>query len=626
MAAEQVETSRLFARCVARVEPDWIEAEAGHLVKRQYYEPHWSKRRGCVMAREQVNLFGLILASGRRVHYGPMEPELARELMIREGLVAGQLSREPAFVKTNRERLEALEEMEHKLRRRDILADEQTRFEFYDQRLPDSLYTLTHLETWYRKHASEAERQALIMDDDVLLSRTPQWQRDAFPDELVVEAMHLPLEYSFDPTGQRDGVTLVVPLAALNQIPEERLAWLVPGLLRDKLEALLRGLPKARRRHFVPVPDYVDALMEALTPDQPLLPAMTRELQRMTGVRVEQEEWREDQLPDYLRMNLRVMDGDQVVVEGRDPADLRQRLRGRMPTHSEVIEETPSQESREWDFGEVPECREQNRGGIVLRRYPGLRDLEDRVRLDFFDDAEEAAWRHGHGCARLALLRLPDQIKSLKRQAGAAIGWQKLKSEKSAMARQALEHVLLRTAADHFHFHAEPVRDQSAFRHRLDSGRGDFVPAAERAVRHWGEVFACYRGIMTRLEKGFPLAWAHAHRDLKTQLSALFETDFLLSVPAEWLSEYPRYLSAIEQRLDKMGGQLGRDRAQVAELEAFWEKFSRRAGETPHWRLPEPLALFRWMLEEYRVSLFAQPLGTRMPVSAKRLNRQWEAC
>src|SRR5690606_38068710 len=292
----------LFARCVARVEPDWIEAEAGHLVKRQYYEPHWSKRRGCVMAREQVNLFGLILASGRRVHYGPMEPELARELMNREGLVAGQLSREPALVKTNRARLGAREEMEHELRRRDILADEQTRFEFYDQRLPDSLYTLTHLETWYRKHASEAERQALIMDDDVLLSRTPQWQRDAFPDELVVEAMRLPPEYSFDPTGQRDGVTLVVPLAALNQIPEERLAWLVPGLLRDKLEALLRGLPKARRRHFVPVPDYVDALMEALTPDQPLLPAMTRELQRMTGVRVEQEEWREDQLPDYLQV------------------------------------------------------------------------------------------------------------------------------------------------------------------------------------------------------------------------------------------------------------------------------------------------------------------------------------
>ncbi|WP_133493183.1 ATP-dependent RNA helicase HrpA [Alcanivorax sp. 24] len=626
MAAEQVETSRLFARCVARVEPGWIEAEAAHLVKRQYYEPHWSKRRGCVMAREQVNLFGLILASGRRVHYGPMEPELARELMIREGLVAGQLSREPAFVKANRERLETLEEMEHKLRRRDILADEQTRFEFYDQRLPASLYTLTHLETWYRKHASEAERQALIMDDDVLLSRTPQWQRDAFPDELTVDAMRLPLEYSFDPTGQRDGVTLVVPLAVLNQIPEERLAWLVPGLLREKLEALLRGLPKSRRRHFVPVPDYVNALMEALTPDQPLLPAMTRELQRMAGVRVEQEEWREDQLPDYLRMNLRVMDRDDVVVEGRDPADLRQRLRGRTPAPGEAMEEPPAQESREWDFGAVPACHEQQRGGIVLRRYPGLRDLEDRVRLEHFDDADEAAWHHGYGCARLVLLRLPDQLKSLKRQAGTAVGWQKLKSEKSAMARQALEQVMLRTAADHFRFHAEPVRDQSAFRQRLDAGRGDFVPAAERAVRHWGEVFACYRGIMTRLEKGFPLAWAHAHRDLKTQLATLFETDFLLSVPGEWLSEYPRYLSAIEQRLDKMGGQLGRDRAQVAELEAFWEKYSRRAGETPRWRLPEPLALFRWMLEEYRVSLFAQTLGTRMPVSAKRLNRQWEAC
>ncbi|HBT06820.1 MAG TPA: ATP-dependent RNA helicase HrpA, partial [Alcanivorax sp.] len=218
VAAEQVETSRLFARCVARIEPQWVEAEAAHLIKRQYFEPHWSQKRGCVMAKEQINLFGLILASGRRMHYGPLEPELARELMIREGLVAGELTREPEFVAANRERLQRLEEMEHKLRRRDILVDEESRFLFYDQRLPSGLYTLAHLETWYKKQADEHERQALFMDDEFLLSHSPDLQGGAFPDELEWDGMRLPLEYSFDPTGDRDGVTVIVPAGALQQL------------------------------------------------------------------------------------------------------------------------------------------------------------------------------------------------------------------------------------------------------------------------------------------------------------------------------------------------------------------------------------------------------------------------
>ena len=628
MAAEQVETSRLFARCVARIEPQWVEQEAAHLIKRQYFEPHWSKKRGCVMAKEQVNLFGLILASGRRVNYGPLDPPLARELMIREGLVDGQLTREPPFVKANRERLERLEDMEHKLRRRDILVDEEARVAFYDQRLPDGLYTLTHLETWYRKEASDGQRQALLMDDDFLLSRSPDLRDDAFPDQLDLDGLTLPLEYSFDPTGDTDGVTLVVPVAALDQVPEERLDWLVPGLLREKLEALIRGLPKARRRHFVPVPDYVNALMEALAPDRPLLPAMTRELQRMTGVRVEQEEWPVERIPDYLRMNLRVVDGDGATLrEGRDPAALRRAFADQVQAAAEApAHREPDPEGRDWCFGALPESEELEQGGVRLRYYPGLEDRGETVARRRWSDAEEAAWHHGYGCARLALLALGDQVRALKRFAGQQPGFQKLKADKTDLGRHGLERVLLRLAADHFRFHAEPVRAEADWRARFDGGRGDFVTAAEKALGEYGRMFATYRGVMGRLEKNFPLAWAHAHRDLKTQLADLFGGDFPLAVEADWLSEYPRYLAAAEQRLDKLAGQIGRDRALVAELEDFQERYRRRAGDAPPWRQPPALRLFRWMIEEYRVSLFAQPLGTKLTVSAKRLNKQWEAC
>ncbi len=627
MAAEQVETSRLFARCVARIEPQWVESQAAHLIKRQYFEPYWSKKRGCVMAKEQVSLFGLILASGRRVHYGPLEPALARELLIREGLVAGQLMREPAFVKHNRERLEQLETLEHKLRRRDILVDEEARVAFYDERLPEGLHTLVHLENWYRKKASEAERQALLMDDEFLLSRHPRLQEDAFPDHLDLDGLRLPLEYSFDPSGAADGVTLVTPLAALNQISPERLDWLVPGLLREKLEGLLRGLPKQRRRHFVPVPDYVNALTEALTPGQPLLPAMTRELQRITGVRVEQEEWAATQLADHLRMNVRVVDEQgQTLREGRDLRRLQQGLVEAAQALTVEPRDEPSPEAREWVFGEFAECEEQQRGGLLLRSYPALQDKTGGVALVHFAGIDEARWQHGYGCARLALLALADPLRLLQRHAAAQPGFQKLKAEKSALARGALERVILRIAADHFHFHDQPVRSATAWRQRFDQRRGDFVAAGEQALKGYGELFAGYRSLQTRLQKGFPLAWAHAHRDLKTQLAGLFDDAFPLTTESDWLAEYPRYLKAVEQRLEKLGGQLNRDRALVAELEAFTGQYQRRAGEAPAWRQPEPLRRFRWMIEEYRVSLFAQTLGTRVPVSAKRLNRQWQDC
>ncbi len=629
MAAEQVETSRLFARTVAKIEPEWVEAAAEHLIKRQYFEPHWSKKRGCAMAKEQVNLFGLILASGRRVNYGPINPQESRELMIREGLVMGQLTREPPFVKANRELYESLEAMEHKLRRRDILVDEEARVAFYDERLPATLNTVAGLMSWYSRKASKAEQKALLMDKDFLLSRSPELAGGEFPDTLRLGELTLPLEYSFDPTGDRDGVSLLVPLAVLNQIPEARLDWLVPGLLKEKLEALIRALPKARRRHFVPVPDYVGALLETLSPEEPLLAAMTRELQRMTGVRIEREEWQDGELANHLRMNIRVVDRldgkPNVLAQARSLAEVRERLAGVESSIPERQEPESTVEGQEWVFGSLPPIDEQDIGGMRLRRYPALLDNGDRVTRVYRDETGLAEWEHRWGTARLLAFKLSAQLRDLRKQASQMAGFQKLKSEKGAMARHALDYALQRLLAEHFRL-AEPVRDGEAFKARLDAHRGDFVPWATDQLKRVADWFNLYRQLMGKLEKNFPLAWAHAHRDLKQQFSVLFCDDFLLQMPWEWLQEYPRYLGAIEHRLDKLGGQIGKDRTLTAELEAFDKQYATRASGAPLWQQPEPLQTFFWMLQEYRVSLFAQQLGTRVPVSSKRLNKQWQAC
>lgn len=629
MAAEQVETSRLFARTVAKIDPLWVEEAAGHLLKRHYFEPHWSKKRGCAMAKEQVNLFGLILASGRGVNYGPIQPLESRELMIREGLVMGHLHREPPFVKANRERFETLEDMEHKLRRRDILVDEEARVAFYDARLPGDIHTVAGLMNWYNKRATAEQKEALFMDDGFLLSRSPDLGNDQFPDQLKLDGLRLPLEYSFDPTGERDGVTLIVPLAALNQISESRLDWLVPGLLREKLEALIRALPKARRRHFVPVPDYVSALMETLSPDEPLLPAMTRELQRMSGLRIEQEEWQTANLADHLRMFIQVVDRvdghRKVLAQGRNLGEVKDRLVSVTRDLPKPKQETPAVRGQEWLFGDIPESQEQDLGGMTVRRFPALVDTGNDVELQFLDDEADAAWAHRWGTARLLGFKLTVQLRDLRKQAAQMAGFQKLKTEKGVMARQALDHALLRVLAEHFQLH-EPVRSEAAFRDRLNDHRGDFVPWAQHQLSIMGKLFAHYRQLMGKLEKNFPLAWAHAHRDIKQQLACLFPDDVLLQMPWEWLQEYPRLLAAIDHRLEKLGGQIGKDRTLSAELEAYSKQHETRAAGVPLWKQSEPLQQYFWMLQEYRVSLFAQQLGTKLSVSAKRLNKQWELC
>ena len=625
MAAEQVETSRLFARTLASIDVAWLEDAASHLVKRQYLEPHWSKKRGCVMAREQVSLFGLILRSGKRVHYGPVEPAFCREMLIREGLVAGALREQPAFVAANAALIAELSRKENKLRRRDLIADEETQVAFYDQHLPESLYTLTHVIDWYRSKASESQKQALMMDEAFLLGDAANLTESGFPDTLVADGARFPLLYRFNPQGDNDGVTVVVPATALNQLSAERLEWLVPGLLPERIEALIRGLPKNRRRNFVPVPDYVAALMGALTPaDGSLLAAMTRQLQRMTGVRIELEEWQQVPVPAYLQMRVRVMDGDRVLEEGNDLALLQKKYAGRAVTVP-VENEAPQAVFSAWSFADIPLQKETDQSGVTVRVFPALEDAGEGARQANFASREEADWQMVQGVARLLLCATAQQTRQLRQHNRRQPAWQAISADRRLGGNSIIEQALLRAAADHFGADAS-VRDAASFDALLKHGRADWLEAGQQWFDRFAVMLDRYREIHKALDKNFPLAWAHAHSDIKTQLDALIFPGFLLAVPGPWLDHYGRYLEAIQRRLDKLPGQVNKDRAMAAEVQEFETQLRARAGDQPLWALPEPLLSFRFMIEEFRVSLFAQQLGTSMPVSAKRLRAQWERC
>ena len=621
MAAEQVETSRLYARLVAEIEPEWVVEAVPYLLKHDYSEPHWSKRHEAAMAKQSINLFGLLLASGKRVNYEAFDPPLARELMIREGLVEGELQKFLPFVDANQALVKKLTDIEHRMRRHDFLVDEEARVGFYQALLPAEITNLTRLRHWY-KQVDEATRKSLLMTEDFLLARSaPETAAQQFPTELQVDDIRLALEYRFDPAGQRDGVTLLLPQALLGIFPRWQSDWLVPGLLAEKIETLLRALPKNLRRQVVPVPDFVRALLEALSPTEPLLPAMTRELYRMTGLRVEQEDWPNERLPAYLVMNIRLLDDKgKTLAESRDwsafdafeHASLAPAAKEEMPVST-----------GDWVFGDIAVEQENKLAGAQIIRYPALVDDGKQVALRLLHEAVEAQQAHGFGVARLLWLARPDLIKRLKGQAASLAGFQRLQAEKSDFARGALDASLLLLLREHLGLRESAPRCQADWQQLQKVRLGAALPKVEQGLQHFSALFDHYRRLRVQLAKGFPLSHAFVHADIVTQLDDLFTLAALRDYPFDWWQQLPRYLAAIDKRLANLNKE---DRALVAELGECREQYLKRAQGKAYWQQPESLRHYRLLLEELRVSLFAQQLGTRFPVSFKRLSKQWLDC
>ncbi|MDX1721635.1 MAG: ATP-dependent RNA helicase HrpA [Pseudomonas sp.] len=631
MASELVETTKLFARMVAKIEPDWIEPLAPHLIKKNHLEPHWEKKRGQVVAYEQISLYGLIVVGRRPVHYGPIDPVVSRELFIREGLVGGEILSRAKCLSANRKLLEQLDELEAKARRRDILADEETLFAYYQARLPAEVHQAATFDSWY-KTESQKDPQLLIMrEEDVLARDAKEITAAQYPDTLRLGELTLPLSYHFEPNHPRDGVTLRVPAPLLPQLPAERLQWLVPGLLEAKCIALVRNLPKALRKNFVPVPDFIGAALSKLSVGEGSLPAaLGRELQRMTGVRVSDEAWAEAeaQLDSHLKMNLEVVDSHgKLLGEGRDLAELCARFSEASQAALALPQTEKNQQSVEAKaFVAVAEKTQQQIAGLSLTVYPALVEEAGTVKEGRFPTQAEAEFQHRRALQRLLLQQLAEQAKFLR---GKLPGLTELSLLHRELGRvEALVEDILLASLDSCILDGEATlpRDGAALAALAERKRGDWSSHAERLARLCLEILKLWHGLQKRFKGKIDLAQAIALNDIKLQLGNLVYPGFVRETPGEWLKELPRYLKAIEQRLDKIGAQLQRDRVWSGELAGYWEQYQARLGKHRQEGKRDPqLTLYRWMLEEYRVSLFAQQLGTKMAVSDKRLSKQWNS-
>ncbi|SFM54751.1 ATP-dependent RNA helicase HrpA [Marinobacter zhejiangensis] len=628
VAAEVVETSRVFARMVAKIDPEWIEPLAGHIVKHNYFEPHWERKRAQVVGFEKVSLYGLDIVPRRRVVYSKIDPVVSRDLFIRRALVEGDFDSKAPFLSHNQGLLEDIENLENKIRRRDLVVDDEALVSFYDHKLPDTIVSGAHFETWWKSLPPEALKAMEMGEDDVLQRPLDQGAEQQYPDHLDWEGVQYPLSYQFEPTGDDDGVTVKVPLMALKQLPNQRLEWLVPGLVREKCIALVKSLPKSLRRNFVPVPDFVDRALENMSPsNEPLTTTLAAQLRRMTGVTIDDQDWNTTTLPRHLKMNVKVVgDKGKVLAQGRDADELQQRLEAEaeaaLSATSVSARAEDTVEAEDWQFGHLAVSLREEKGGMQVTVYPALEDLGHRVRLTRFLDPVVAEDETRKAIARLLINRLGNTLEGIDRR---------LKDFKPAallfapvgQARALLDDLLLASVMSHFLADQLP-RDLQAFEQIYNDRRGDFIPALEKDCQQLHAALKGYHAVMKQLKGKINLALANSMADLKFQMEQLVYPGFLVNTPGNWLAQFGRYFEAAALRFEKMPREMGREREFLHSIEPLWSRYAKKREQHQRQGLRDPeLVLYRWMLEEYRVSFFAQQLGTLMPVSVKRLDKQW---
>ncbi|MBM3109171.1 ATP-dependent RNA helicase HrpA [Pseudomonas arcuscaelestis] len=629
MTAELVETTKLYARMVAKIEPDWIEPLATHLIKKNHFEPHWEKKRGQVVAFEQVTLYGLIVVGRRPVHFGPIDPVMSRELFIREALVGGEIQSKAKCLSANRKLLEQLDELEAKARRRDILADEETLYGFYEERLPAEIHQTATFDSWYRVNSQKDPQLLIMREEDVLAREASEVTAAQYPDTLRLGDLSLALSYHFEPNHPRDGVTVRVPAPLLPSLPGERLEWLVPGLLEAKCIALVRNLPKALRKNFVPVPDFVKAALQRMTFAEGSLPqTLGRELLRMTGARVSDEAWAEaaGQVDNHLKMNLEVVDAHgKFLGEGRDLTELTARFAAASQAALAVPQTEKSQQPVQAKaFAQVAETVQQKIAGLSMTVYPALVEENGTVKEGRFSTLAEAEFQHRRALQRLLLQQLAEPAKFLR---GKLPGLTELGLLYRELGRvDALVEDILLASLDSCILEGESnlPRDGAGLASLAERKRGSWTEHAERLARLTLEILKLWHGLQKRFKGKIDLAQAVALNDIKQQLSNLVYPGFVRETPGVWLKELPRYLKAVELRLEKLGSQVQKDRVWSGELSNLWAQYKARADKhAQEGKRDEQLTVYRWWLEEYRVSLFAQQLGTKVPVSDKRLSKQW---
>lgn len=628
-AAEMLETSQVYAHCVAQMEPEWALTCGEHLLKYHYFEPHYDARAGQVKSFVRISLFGLVLVEKKRVGYSKINPEEARDVFIRAALVEGQYKGKGAFYKKNAALISEVEDLEAKSRRRDIMVDDEVVFNFYNEIIPKDICNLAGFEHW-RKTAENENPGVLLLPRELLMLHDAEGVTQAqFPDQLDFDGVTLPVFYHFEPNHPQDGVNVQVPVTLLHMLPEPYLAWLVPGLLRDKCIALVKALPKAKRKKLVPVPQFVErALARMARGKVSLTEVLTKELTRLADVELTEEDWDIASLDAFYHMNIVVVDAaGKHIDQGRNLSELRERYRGHvqesLQTAGSSFEKT---ELTEWSFDALPETVDLDKSGVTVRGFPALEDEGKTVALRVLDNPTEAAHRSRSGVTRLAFLKLNQSIRYLQKQLlkGKDIG---LTMVDLGRREEVVDDLLMAAVYQSCFAESSLPRSEKAFEECVEKGAGQLVSVAQELEALLVDILkrvVAIRKAMKLNKSAFALALAFG--DINTQLAQLLYKGFLFQTPKKWLMEYPRYLAAVEVRIEKAAQNPQKDRLAIAELSGLWQKHQDRLlkeGEhaylqNPHW------VEYRWMIEELRVSLFAQTLKTLMPVSSKRLNKQWQ--
>ncbi len=664
VAAELVETTRLFGRGVAHIEPQWLPGIAGHLIKTQLLEPHWEKKAAEVVALERATLYGIVIYSNRRVNFGNVDLPAAREIFIREALVNGEWETKLPFLAANRKMIAQVEELEHKSRRQDVLVDDELIHAFYDQQLPVDVCSGHTLERWYRDEVKRQPKLLHLTREELMRHEAAGITTTAFPKTMRMGGVDCVASYLHEPGDPKDGVTVAVPLFALNQVNDERCEWLVPGMLKDKVLALVKTLHQRPRSRLVPLPDYADAFIAQVHESNgfgagPLVDALLKSVRDKTQLDVKRNDFKIEQLPQHLFMNFRVVDehGRQLGT-GRNLAALKAEFGGqarsafqalaallpgiastRVPAAAEeTAKPNPSAQKAvgkadaapaqsptpaevkytDWGFGELPELMEVRRGTQTLVGFPALIDRVTHVIVEVFDEPDMAAAKHQAGLRRLVALQIRDALKYLEKNIP---DLQKMAALFMSMATvDELREQIIDVALDRAFLTAPLPTDAVSFKRRIDEGRGRLTLIANEIARNASAVLADYAAAVRKLKDA--RAPKEVGDDIQAQLARLVPKRFIIATPWAQLAHLPRYLKAVTMRLDKWRSDPARDAQRLAELRPIEQRYLRLLADRKgvhDARLDE----FRWLLEELRVSLFAQELRTPQPISVKRLEKSW---
>ena len=631
LAAEIVETARLYARTVARIEPEWIEPLAEHLLERRYFEPHWDQARGQVVGFEKVTLHGLPIVKKRRIDFARIDSEAAREIFIREALVTGELRTPGAFLRHNRDIVASIEALGDRARRRDLSVDEEALYAFYDRALPADVWSAGRFEAWRKKTEKNHPRALYLSRDDVLAGDAADVTADQFPDSLLVAGSRFPLTYRFEPGHEEDGITVTVPLALLGELDAAPFEWLVPGLVVEKATALLESLPKAIRKNFVPVRQTAQSFAVAVRAQsgatESLIAALAHYLETQRPVAVPLTAFLSTACPEHLDMLFRVVDEQgKPVARSRDLGELKRTLGAR--ARESFVHAARGNWDRErvtaWDFGDLPDQVTLPHGSFSLPGYPALAPEKDGVALRVFQHAGEASAAHRRGVRRLYAVRLGETTKVVRRNLP---GMQAMSVQFALFASgDVLRDDIVAAALDRACMRdgAAP-RTKEAFERSAEQARGRLAPLADEVCARVAPILAAYQEVARLLPSAAPSGPGSAPwNEIRDHLVRLIHAGFVSETSWTQLGHLERYLKAARLRIERLRHQPAKDRAREAELLPHWQAYTARAdAEKARGSKSAELERYRWLLEEWRVSLFAQELRTAEPVSAKKIAEQW---